>query len=76
MAYDAIRQRHPHAPCAVGARVREAASGRTGTLLPPRPGDPGLRVHFDGQFPPVSCDPDSLEYADPPPEAAPDWCAR
>ena len=76
MAYDAIRQRFPEAPSAVGARVRQKLTGRLGSILPPRAGDQGLRVHFDGHFPPESCDPRAVEYAHPPPAAEPEWRAR
>ncbi|MGX5773914.1 hypothetical protein [Methylorubrum zatmanii] len=62
MAYDAIRQRYPNAPCALGARVRLMETGESGTISPPRAGDKGLRVKIDGRFPPVDCDPRCVEY--------------
>lgn len=66
MAYDAIRQLHPNAPCALGARVRLKETGEAGTISPPRAGDKGLRVKIDGRFPPVVCDPRNVEYLSAP----------
>ncbi|MDH2313090.1 hypothetical protein [Methylobacterium brachiatum] len=76
MAYDVIKQSHPHAPTVVGARVVERLSGRLGTVAPPSPGRAGIGVRFDGQFGVVDCPPDRLAYAAPPPSPSQLWCAR
>ncbi|GJD92490.1 hypothetical protein BHAOGJBA_6044 [Methylobacterium hispanicum] len=76
MAYDVVKQTHPGAPAAIGARVREKISGREGHIVSPRAGDAGVRVKFDGQFMPASCDPLTIEYASEPPAPAPPWQGR
>lgn len=76
MAYDLIKQTHPHAPTAIGARVVERLSGRLGTVAPPRTGLKGIAVRFDGHFGVADCPPDRLDYAAPPPAPSPLWCAR
>ena len=76
MAYDLIKQTHPGAPTAIGARVVERLSGRLGTIAHPRAGLRGLAVRFDGQFGVKDCPPDRLAYAAPPPAAQTQWCAQ
>lgn len=61
--YDLIKQRHPSAPCALGARVRRTTDRRLGTIAPPRAGGAGVCVRFDGSWPPVDVPPGELEYA-------------
>lgn len=60
--YDLVKQRHPGAPCALGARVRRLSDGSIGTIAPPRPGVTGLCVRFDGTWPPADVNPRDLEY--------------
>lgn len=60
--YDWVKQRHPGAPCALGARVRRLSDGAIGTIAPPRPGATGLLVRFDGTWPPADVPPRDLEY--------------
>ena len=75
MAYDLVKQIHPGAPCAVGARVRDAG-GRLGSIVPQRPGLRGVAVRFDGLFRVVDCPPGELAYAEPPTAFVQPWCAR
>ena len=60
--YDGVKQRHPGAPCALGARVRRLSDGAIGTIAPPRPGITGIHVRIDGVWPPVDVHPRDLEY--------------
>ena len=76
MAYDLVKQTHPGAPTAVGACVRHTGTDRRGNVIAPCPGDGGVRVKFDGEFPPKVCDPCAIEYLDPPPSSGRAWCGR
>lgn len=76
MAYDLVKQRYPGAPCAIGARIRDKATARTGSIVSPRAGDDGVRVRFDGEPMPRPCDPRAIEYLAPPPAPAPAWRAQ
>lgn len=76
MAYDAVKQRHPGAPAAIGARIREKTTARVGRIVNPLPGQNGVRVSFEGRFPPVTCDPTAIEYLNGPPAPAPAWRGR
>lgn len=75
MAYDLVKQKFPGSPTAVGARIRHRMTERQGSILPPRAGEAGVRVRFDGEFMPQSCDPRQIEYLDPAPQASPEWRA-
>ena len=76
MAYDLVKQRYPGAPSAIGARIREKATARIGSIVSPRAGDTGVRVRFDGEAMPQACDPCALEYLAAPPAPTPEWRAR
>lgn len=76
MAYDLIKQTHPSAPVAIGARVRERLSGRLGSVVHPRAGLRGIAVRWDGRFGVADCPPDRIDYAAPPPSPSQPWCAR
>ena len=76
MAYDLIKQKHPGAPCAVGARVRHRETGRTGNVAPQRAGVDAILVRFDGEAFPKPCAPNAIAYLDGPPSASDPWCGR
>ncbi len=76
MAYDVVKQKFPGAPTAIGARIRHRMTDRVGSIVPPRPGEDGVRVRFDGEFLPKACDPRQLEYLEGAPQASPAWRAR
>ena len=64
MTYDLVKQRHPQAPCIVGAPVVETASGREGRIAPPVAGlGDQVRVRFAGEVLARTVDPTALAYA-------------
>lgn len=64
MTYDLVKQRHPDAPCIVGAAVVETATGREGRIAPPVAGlGDQVRVRFAGEVLARPVDPDALAYA-------------